>query len=314
MSSRLDELRMVDPVLTTVAQGYSNASMIAELIFPHVAVSKLKGKIPVFGKEAFVVRETLRAIRADSNRIPPSNLELVSFETKENDAEIALDYLEEEETPEFLRLEQRVARELSDILMLGKEKEAADYLQDHANFNSSLHCHLDSSNCWDDYTLTTVDPIADIKDAMSTVRNKIARYPNTMIMGDKTYQALLQHPKIIERIKYSGISRITRNILSELTEIPVIGVGLAVHTTDGASFSDVWADNLILAYVDQNERSLRSEYNPSYGYTFQREGKPEIDSYYENGGKRKVIRATDNYCIKVTAADAAYLIANTNAS
>jgi hypothetical protein len=87
---------------------------------------------------------------------------------------------------------------------------------------------------------------------------------------------------------------------------------MAVHSSDGDSFSDVWADNVILAYVDRSERSNRSEFNPSYGYTFQREGKPEVDSYYENGGKIKIIRNTDNYCIKVTAPDSAFLIYNTN--
>ena len=137
MASRMDELRMVDPVLTTVVQGYSNAVMVADALFPHVTVSKLKGKIPVFGREAFVVRDTNRAVRAQSNRVPPSNLELISFETLERDVESAIDYLEEEETPDFIRLEQRLARELNDILLLGKEKEAADYVQNTSNFNTT---------------------------------------------------------------------------------------------------------------------------------------------------------------------------------
>jgi hypothetical protein len=303
---------MVDPVLTTVIQGYSNATMIADALFPHVSVSKIKGKIPVFGREAFVVRDTYRAIRANSNRIPPSNLDLITFETLERDVETALDYLEEEETPDFLRLEQKVARELYDILLLGKEKEAADYVQNTSNFDSSLRTILNSSGAWDDYTLTSVDPIALIKDCAATLRAKIARYPNTLVMGDATYQALIQHPKVIERVKYAGLSNVNTKIIAELTDIPNIHIGMAVHTTDGTTFSDIWSDNVILAYSDKHDRNLRSEYNPSYGYTFQREGKPEIDSYTENGGKMKVIRATDNYCIKVTASDAAYLISNTN--
>ena len=91
-------------------------------------------------------------------------------------------------------------------------------------------------------------------------------------------------------------------------------MGLSVYTNDGANFTDVWGDNIILAYVDMTSKDNRSEFNPSYGYTLQREGKPEIDTYNENGGKIKVIRNTDNYCIKVTASDAAFLIADTNHS
>ena len=67
---------------------------------------------------------------------------------------------------------------------------------------------------------------------------------------------------------------------------------------------------IVLAYVNENEKSKRSQFNPSFGYTFQKKGCPEIDTYYENGGKIKVIRCTDNYTIKVTAPEAAHLIHN----
>ncbi len=310
-TARLDELRMVDPVLTTIAQGYNNASMVARFLFPHVKVSKLKGKIPVFGKEAFIIRETERAIRANSNRIPPSDLQLVEFETKERDVEIAIDYLEEEESPNYLKYEERITKELMDILQLGKEKEAADLALDPNNFAADLKIVIDAGTAFDDDTNAT-DPIDVIRDGAMAVRNKIARYPNTMIIGDATYQALMKHSKIQERIKYAVISSVTGKVLSELTDIPNIHVGMSVYTTDGTTFTDVWGDNIVLAYVDQSDKGSRTEFNPSYGYTFQREDMPEIDTYYENGGKIKVVRNTDNYTIKSVASDAAYLISDTN--
>jgi len=309
--SRIDDLRMVDPVLTTVAQGYSNASMIAHRLFPIVQVSKLKGKIPVFGKEAFAVREMNRAIRAESNRIPPSDLQLVEFETQEKDIETAIDYIEEEETPDFIRLEHRIAKQLVDIMQLGREQETANLVQNPANFDPALQLAIDAASAFNDYTLT-IDPVQIIKDAMGDVRGKIARYPNTMIIGDSAYRALANHPKVIERVKYAGVSNVSTAALSEIFELPMIFVGMAVTTSDGTTFTDVWNDNIILAYVDESERNARSEYNPSFGYTIQRKGKPEIDSYYENGGKIKIIRNTDNYCLKITAPEAAFLISNTN--
>ncbi len=312
-TARLDELRMVDPVLTTIAQGYNNASMVARFLFPHVKVSKLKGKIPVFGKEAFIIRQTERAIRANSNRIPPSDLQLVEFQTKERDVEIAIDYLEEEESPNYLKYEERITKELMDILQLGKEKEAADLALDPNNYATGLKTIIDATTAFDDDTLAS-DPIDIIRDGAMAVRNKIARYPNTMIIGDATYQALMKHSKIQNRIKYAGISSVTSKVLAELTDIPNIHVGMSVYTTDGTTFTDVWGDNIVLAYVDQSDKGSRTEFNPSYGYTFQREGMPEIDTYYENGGKIKVVRNTDNYTIKSVAADAAYLISNTNQS
>lgn len=311
LQSRIDELRMIDPVLTTVAQGYSNSNMVAEALFPTIQVSKLKGKIPVFGKEAFLIRDTYRAIKAQSNRIPPSDIEFITFETKERDIEVSIDYIEEEESPDFSRYEQRITKELVDILQLGREKEAADLVQNTENFNQNLIYEVTENQAFDDYTKNS-DPILIIRNSAAKMRSLIARYPNTMVIGDKCYQALINHPKLLDRVKYSGISKVSKNILSELTDIPYVFVGSAVFSDDGINFSDVWLDNIILAYVDRSEKALRSEYNPSFGYTLQREGKPEIDTYYENGGKIKIIRNTDNYSIQITAKDAGFLIYNTN--
>ena len=312
-TSRIDELRMVDPVLSTVAQGYTNSSMVGGNLFPTVPVRKIKGKYPFFGKEAFLIRETARAIRADSNRIPPSDVTLQEYETQENDIEMSIDYIEEEESPDFYKYEHRVTKQLMDIIMLGKEKEAADIAQDTDNYDGSHVETITSETAFDDYTNDT-NPISVIKDGMITVRGKITKYPNTMIIGASVYHVLLEHPKIIEKIKYSGVAKANTRILSEILEIPNIYVGMAVYSDDGESFSDVWEDNIIMAYVDENDRSNRSEFNPSFGYTFQRQGKPEVDSYYENGGKLKVIRCTDNYVVKLTGADAGFIITNTNHS
>lgn len=312
-NSRIDDLRMVDPVLTTVISSYSNNSFVADKIFPIVKVSKLKGKIPVFGREAFVVRDTDRAIGSKSNRIPPAGLNFVEFETREHDVEAAVDYIEEEETPAFIRYEQRLAKQLTDIIALGREKEAADYLQDTTNFDSSLLEEVAQADAFDDYTSNT-DPISVISDCMSAVRTKIAKFPNTMIIGEAAFNSLAYHPKVLAKIQYSGLARTNLDIFSELTGIKDIHIGMSVYSTDGETFTDIWGDNIILAYVDKSPTGSRSEFNPSYGYTFRREGMPEIDTYYENGGKIKVIRSKDNYAVKTTASDAAFLIHNVNHS
>jgi sRNA-binding regulator protein Hfq len=312
MPERLNDLRMVDPVLSTIAQGYSNAGMVADFLFPHVPVEKMKGKVPSFGKESFIIRNTDRAIRSASNRIPPSDLNYIEYETLEHDIETAMDYLEIEEAFNAQMLEQHLTKELMDILLLGREKTAADIAQSANNYISDLKKVITALNAWDDYTITTVDPIMDILDGKTAIRQLIGIYPNTMIIGETAYKALVNHPKVTARVEFSGLAKVGNKALSELLEIPNIHVGMSVYSTDGETFTDVWTDNVILAYVDKSDKSRRSEYNPSYGYTFRKKNNPVIDTYEENGSKIKVIRNTDNYCVKVTATDAAYLISDTN--
>ena len=311
MSKRTDELRMVDPILSTIAQGYSNTSLVSEALFPIVNVSKSKMKIPVFGKEAFYLRAVDCAIRAHSNRIPPIEISLIDFETQERDLEMALDHLEQEEASNLEMYMSQITKTLADSIALTREKTAADMAQDETLYDAGMKTVITSGTAFDDYTNTT-DPIEVIKDGLEAVRGKIGKFPNTMVLGESVFRVLMSHPKILDKIKYSSLGKATKSILKELTDIPNIEVGLSVYTNDGNSFTDIWQDNIILAYVDKNEKGKRSEFNPSYGYTFRRSGMPEVDTYNENGGKIKVLRYTDNYSVNITAQDAAYLISNTN--
>lgn len=309
--SRIDTLRQVDPVLSNIAQGYSNNTLISEQLFPMVEVNKLKGKIPLFGKEAFFVRETTRAFRANSNRIPPLAYSMIDFETNEHDVEMAVDYLEEQDATEYNRYEIQVTKDLIDTLKLEREKTIADYVQNASNFASDMKNVVAIESAFDDYS-NSVDPILVVKEAMEAVRAKIAKYPNTMIMGISTYRALENHPRILERVKYVGLGKTNVDILKELLEIQDIIIGQGVYTDNGMTFNDIWKDNILCAYVDKSDYTRRSEFNPSFGYTFRRKGMPEIDTYFEHGAKVKVIRATDNYTFKVTSPDAAFLISHTN--
>lgn len=306
-NSRIEDLRLVDPVLTTLIHGYENSAFISEVLFPTVSVSRLKGKIPSFGKDAFLSRATERAFRATSNRIAPVDFELVNFATQEQDIETAIDYLEEEETPDFFRYEQRVARNLNDILRLGRESKAAELAQNPANFSDGMVYDITAGNSFNDPN-SSIDPLSIVNDAKEAIRSRIARYPNTMVMGISVYKTLIEHPSITNLVQYSDFAKVNFEIISKLFGIDDIKIGLSVNNDNGNTFTDIWGGNIILAYVDKSPAIKRNEFNPSWGYTFVREGMPEIDSYYENGGKIKVIRCTDNYGISITGKDAAYLI------
>jgi hypothetical protein len=224
---------------------------------------------------------------------------------------MALDHLEQEEANNLEMYMSQITKTLADSIALTREKSAADLAQDAALYASGMKTVITSGDAFDDYDNTT-DPIEVIKDGLEAVRGKIGKFPNTMVLGESVFRVLMSHPKILDKIKYSSLGKATKEILKELTDIPNIEVGLSVYTDDGTNFTDIWQDNIVLANVDKSVKGSRSEFNPSYGYTFRRQGMPEVDTYNENGGKIKVLRYTDNYSVNVTAQDAAYLISNTN--
>jgi len=306
---RTANLRGVDPVLTTLARGFSNNELIAEAIFPIVEVPKEAGKYPEFGKEAFKLYNTDRALRGKSNRMDPDALTWVDFATTEKDLEYPIDYREKNEA--LFNTQRHGTVTVQNILMLQREMQAAVLAQDAATYAVSNKVTLSGTSQFSDYTNS--DPVAIVNAGKEAIRAKTGKYPNTMVMGATTFKVLKEHPKLLEKIKYSMKGVLTLDLMKEIFDIENMKVGKAVYANDAGTFADVWSDNIILAYVPARQSGMdRDWHEPSYGYTLRRSGYPFVDTY-EEAKKLELIRNTDNYVVKVVGADAGYLIKDTNA-
>ncbi len=306
---RLDEVRIVDPVLTTLARGYSNAQLVAASLFPFATVEKEAGKIPQFGKEAFKIYNTERALRAKSNRISPDGVQSIDFVCDEHDLEYPIDYRESEEA--MFLLEEHATNVVTEGIRLRHEKKCADLAQTAENYPTGNKVTLSGTS---QFTHASSDPIGVIEDAKEAVRSKIGKRPNTMIIGASSFKALKNHAQLIERIKYSMTGVVTVDLMKQIFGIDNIFVGEAVYVSGAGTFSDIWADNIILAYVPAAPQSgERTPYEPSFAYTLRKKGKPEIDKRDEEGGKLRLIRNTDIFVPKIVGAEAGYLISDTNA-
>lgn len=303
----LSNKRIVDPVLTNLARGYHNALMVATALFPVVQVSKEGGKIPVFTKESFKIYNTERAIRANSNRINPEDRSSIDFVLTEHDLEYPLDYREEQE--DALPSKMNATRVCVDGIQLRLEKIAADMAQNLSSYPSGNKVTLGAG---DKFTNTSSDPFPIISTAVEAVRQSIGVRPNVCLMGASSYAALKNHPGILDRIKYSQKGVVTPELLRTLFDFEKLVIGDAVYASDSGAFSDVWSDNVIIAYVpNQLSNVPRSYYEPSFGYTLRKKNMPVIDTYSENG-KVLLVRNTDIFVSKIVGSDAGYLINDTN--
>jgi len=305
MADRLNDIRIVDPVLTELARGYTNADYIATALFPIVNVNKEAGKIPLFGKEAFKVFDTLRALRAKSNKIPVEARNTTSFSTDEHDAVYPADYREFDEDSIDLRAYATFRAEAA--ILLKHEYNSAVLASDLANYPTGNKETLSGTSQWTDKTNST--PITDIKDAKESVRGKIVKEPNTLVLGKKTFNALQDHPAFIERIKYSQLGVVTVELMKQMLGFANIVVGSAVYADEDETLHDIWSDIAILAYIPEARTNVqRSIFEPSFGYTLRKSGMPQVDTYPEEGGKIENIRSTDNLDVKIVGSDAGYLI------
>ena len=134
-----------------------------------------------------------------------------------------------------------------------------------------------------------------------------------VLLGASAYSALKEHPAVLDRIKYTQSAVVTPEILRQLLDFDELYVGDAVYANDAGVFSDIWSDNVVLAYVPKANKDVpRSYYEPAFAYTLKKKNNPVVDSYTE-GGKVEIIRNTDIFIPKVVGSDAGYLINDTNA-
>ncbi len=304
---RLQDTRIVDPVLTELLIGYSNEEFVGTSLFPIVNVNKEAGKIPTFGKEAFKVYSTLRALRAQSNRLPVEARGTIDFVLDEHDAVYPVDYREVDE--DSFEARAYGAYRAESAILLKNEYSCAMLATDLNNYPTNNKATLSGTSQWTDKANSK--PIDDVKGAVSAVRNAIAKEPNTMLIGYDSFQALTEHPTILERIKYSQIGVVTIDLLKAIFNIPNIVVGKGVYVDDEDVQHDLWGGDVVLSYVAPKRSDVpRSIYEPTYGYTLRKTGMPEADTYREEGGKIENIRSTDLLQVKIVGSDAGFLIKN----
>ncbi len=304
MADRLKQLRIVDPVLTNIARGYRNAQYVGEALFPLADMDKEAGIVPLFGKEAFRLWDTERAIRAQSNLMTPDDLNTLDVVLREHDLAYPVDYREQAES--MFDAEARAAKRVKEAIDLRREVSCAALAQNVNTYLSGAKVALAGASQW---SASGGDPVAVVETGKEVVRSRIGVRPNTILMGASVYAALKFHSKLQGALGANEAKLITLEHLRTLFGIQNIVVGEAL--AGDSTTSDIWPDNLVLAYVSQLVAGETSDYEtPSCGSPLRKKGMPETDKYDTNGGKVRYVRHTDMYKPVVVGADAGYLISD----
>lgn len=301
--------RVVDPILSTVAQGYQNSEMVANYLFPTVPVNLRGGNIITFGKEAFMLYASQRA--------PGENTRRVKFGYAGGQYSL-LDYSLEGLVP--VEVEQEAMNgpgidmgssaiaQVSAIMALRLEKASADIARTAASYAASNKVTLSGTSQWSDFSGTS-DPIKDVQTAKEAIRAATGKRPNTMVLGALVFAMLVQHPKIVDRIKYTGRDVATPELLASLFGVARVVVGDSIYANDAGTFADVWGKDVVLAYTQLGD--LSSNGLPSYGYTYQLSGYPQVEeAYFDRNAKSWIYPVTRVEAPVMAAATAGYLITN----
>lgn len=172
---------------------------------------------------------------------------------------------------------------------------------------------------WDD---SASDPVANIKTGKRTVKTNTGRVPNKLVLGYKTFDDLMEHPDIIDRIKYGqtpGAPAVaSEQALAQIFGLDEVIVCRAVQNTAAedatASLSFIAGSrNALLVHVPSAPGLL----TPSAGYTFTWAGGPGANNmgmafrtYRDDVNESDIVEGEVWYDQKLVASDLGYAFIN----
>jgi hypothetical protein len=158
-------------------------------------------------------------------------------------------------------------------LMIRKEKDwAAKYFTTGVWTGSSTGGDITPGTLWSAPGST---PIADIRGEIRAVKKNTGYFPTKLVLGDKVWQTLQDHPDFVDRIKFSAAisptegAKVTPRLLAALLELEEVLIASAVENSAAEGAADSLAfiadsKDALLVYAAPRPSIMA----PSAGYTF----------------------------------------------
>lgn len=300
------QARVIDPILSTHAQGYRNAEMIGHVIFPIANIPVRGMRVLKFGKESFRMK--------NSGRAPGGNTARVQYGYASDPVALVQDALEAVVPDEISEEASKVpgvdlasgsVDMVLDVFALGQEKRIADLVRDPAKYGANNKLALTGSDKWSD---PSSDPSADVDIGKEQIRARIGRYPNLLTLGAQVFNVLKNHPKIKEQFKYTSSQSLTADMLAKYFNVDKVIVGQAVYLPENASddedAQDVWGNDAILSFTPTGS-NFRV---PAFGYTYRLNGHPLVETpYRERNAKSWIYPVTLDWSPELVGPDGGFL-------
>ena len=195
----LDQVRIIDPILTQIAQGYRQTDGVATFFGPSVSMNVRAGRTLVFGKEAFAAISYLRA--------PGTNIQKIQSEFGTRSFSLRQEAISWQLTEEVaaeakngaaaIDLRAFVAKRAAESLLQSWEVEVAGKVTDITQYETGNVLDLATYNSGaDQFNSPTSDIEVLIDDMKEQVRTQCSVYPNKMVISPDAFNALKRNKRI----------------------------------------------------------------------------------------------------------------------
>lgn len=302
MPMNRSEARVIDPILSNVALGYSNPAFVGMALFPRVTVPTSGAKVIKFGKESF--------LKYNLRRAPGANVVDVQFGYSADPIALLQDALNGKVPREFLRDSAQVpgiqmgttaVREAMMIALRSLELDHAELAQNAAGYDANHKVTLGTA-----WTNPAADIKADVDAGKDAIRASTGAVPNVLLIPYTAFQGAANNTKVKEQFKYTSNESITSDMLARFLGVDRVVVGQGNYAADETSdFTDIWT-KAVLAYVPTVATSMGM---PSYGYTYVGDGQPLVEqAWFDKDSKSWKYPVEYERRPYITSMNAGYLI------
>lgn len=138
-----------------------------------------------------------------------------------------------------------------DMLMAREVNWASTFFAASTWTGSTTAGDITPGNLWDTVAGT---PIEDMRTQQTSIKKKTAQNGNTLILGVDVYDSLLDHPDILDRMKYTQFGSVTTEILARMFQVDNVYVSRATTNTAAEEATDsigwiVGSNDALLCHV-----------------------------------------------------------------
>jgi hypothetical protein len=297
------------PELVAITIAYRNQSYIADQVLPRqVRLSTQEFRYwsyPI--EETFALPDTRVGRKGRPNEVSLTATELTA-KTDDYGLEDPIPQADIDNAPAGYSPVGRSVEQLTDYIMLDREKRVAELVFDPAQYPASNKVQLSGDDRWS-AAASASDPIEDIVTGLDACLVR----PNCMVMGQAVWTKLARHPKIMKAIHGTegdtGIAR--RQQIADLFELEEVLIGQQWLNTakkgQTASLSRVWGKHCLLFHRNRNADNRSGL---TFGYTAEWGGRVAGQRSDPDIGLRGGVRVRVGESVKelIVAPRAAYLI------
>lgn len=325
----------VDPILTNFSVGFRDQTLYGDQLAPITQVRTPSGRYRKFDRSDWIAYQSRREPGTVANEVRGRKWSEDYFNAREHSLQAAIHDEERQELysqggladPVFggalqIDPERDATNLVTRSILLELEGKVSTVLRNTATYPNTNLLTLAGAQQWDDYTeVVAGDPLSIVSDPVGIIRQAIIsiwtltrRYPNTLVIPRMGVPWIENHPRIVERFKYTTLT--DPDAFRRLTGFDgqIFLVDSLFNAADNIeateNITSFWGKDVWLGIVDEQPGLLTQTFMKTFAQIYPDGTIRPTDRWREEGRKSDIVRTSMKYDIKVVSDIAGFLIQN----